>query len=94
MAGGARHRCLTPNTRGYRPGAAHIATVSEAEMRRAMRILFADTHNVAEGASAAPLAAALQERDRLAGKRVAVILSGGNIDRPLFAEVLAEEDQD
>jgi threonine dehydratase len=57
-----------------------------------MRILFTDTHNVAEGAGAAPLAAALQERHRLAGKRVAVIQSGGNIDRALFAEILAEED--
>ena len=75
-------------------GAARIVTVSEAEIRRAMRILFTDTHNVAEGAGAAPLAAALQERDRLAGNRVAVIQSGGNIDRPLFAEVLAEEDAD
>jgi threonine dehydratase len=73
-------------------GGARIVTVSEAEIRRAMRILFTDTHNVAEGAGAAPLAAALQERDRLAGKRVAVIQSGGNIDRALFAEVLAEED--
>ncbi len=72
-------------------GAARIVTVSEAEMRRAMRILFSDTHNVAEGAGAAAFAAALQERHRLAGKRVAVIQSGGNIDRALFAEVLAEE---
>jgi len=54
--------------------------------------MFSDTHNVAEGAGAAALAAALQERHRLAGKRVAVIQSGGNIDRALFAEVLAEED--
>ena len=75
-------------------GAARIVTVSEAEIRRAMRILFTDTHNVAEGAGAAPLAAALQERDRLRGKRVAVIQSGGNIDRNLFAEILAEEDSD
>jgi threonine dehydratase len=75
-----------------RGGAAHIATVSEAEIRRAMRVLFTDTHNVAEGAGAAALAAALQERDRLAGKRVAVIQSGGNVDRALFAQVLAEED--
>jgi threonine dehydratase len=72
--------------------AARIVTVSEAEIRRAMRILFTDTHNVAEGAGAAALAAALQERQRLAGKRVAVIQSGGNIDRALFAQVLAEED--
>jgi threonine dehydratase len=75
-----------------RRGAARIVTVSEAEIRRAMRILFTDTHNLAEGAGAAALAAALQERGRLAGKRVAVIQTGGNIDRALFAEVLAEAD--
>ena len=75
-----------------RAGAARIVTVSEAEIRGAMRILFTDTHNVAEGAGAASLAAALQERERLAGKRVAIVLSGGNIDRALFAEVLAEGD--
>jgi threonine dehydratase len=73
-------------------GAAWIVTLSEAEIRRAMRILFTDTHNVAEGAGAAALAAALKERGRLAGKRVAVIQSGGNIDRTRFAEILAEED--
>jgi threonine dehydratase len=66
--------------------------VSEAEMRRAMRIMFSDTHNIAEGAGAAALAAALQERGRLAGKRVAAIQSGGNVDRALFAEVLAEDE--
>ncbi|HEU0156037.1 MAG TPA: threonine dehydratase [Stellaceae bacterium] len=75
-----------------RHGAARIVTVSEAEIRHAMRVLFADTHNLAEGAGAAALAAALQERSRLAGKRVAVIQTGGNIDRVLFKEVLAEED--
>jgi threonine dehydratase len=75
-----------------RRGAADIVTVSEVEIRRAMRILFTDTHNVAEGAGAAALAAALQQCDRLAGKRVAVIQSGGNIDRALFAKVLAEQD--
>jgi threonine dehydratase len=75
-----------------RTGAARIVSVSEAEIRQAMRLLFTDTHNVAEGAGAAALAAALQERGRLAGKRVAVVLSGGNIDRALFAEVLAEAD--
>jgi len=72
--------------------AARIVTVSEEEMRRAIRIIFSDTHNIAEGAGAAPLAAALRERDRLAGKKVAVIQSGGNIDRALFAEILAEDD--
>jgi threonine dehydratase len=75
-------------------GAADVVTVSEAEIRQAMRVLFTDTHNVAEGAGAAALAAVLQQRDPLAGKRVAVILSGGNIDRTLFAEVLAEGDSE
>ncbi|HLY46558.1 MAG TPA: threonine dehydratase [Stellaceae bacterium] len=74
--------------------AARILTVSEAEMRRAMRLLFSATHNLAEGAGAAAFAAALQERDRLAGKRAAVILSGGNIDRALFAQILADPDGD
>jgi len=72
--------------------AARIVQVTEAEMRAAMRIIFSDTHNVAEGAGAAPLAAALQERDKLRGKKVAVVQSGGNIDRALFAEILAEAD--
>jgi len=74
-----------------RRGAARIVTVTEAEIRAAMRILYTDTHNLAEGAGAAPLAAALQERGSLAGKRVAVIQSGGNVDRTLFAEILAED---
>jgi threonine dehydratase len=73
-----------------RRGAARVVTVSESEILRAMRILFTDTHNAAEGAGAAPFGAALQERQRLAGKRVAVIQSGGNINRDLFVEVLAE----
>ena len=77
-----------------RKGAARIVTISEAEIRRAMRIMFTDTHNVAEGAGAAALAAALKERGRLAGKRVALIQSGGNIDRALFAEILTEPDED
>ena len=95
MAGGLAVRVPDPEALDIvRRGAARIVTVSEAEIRRAMRILFMDTHNVAEGAGAASLAAALKERDRLAGKRVAVIQFGGNIDRALFAEVLAEDDEE
>ena len=95
MAGGLAVRVPDPEALDIIcRGAARIVTVSEAEIRRAVRILFTDTHNVAEGAGAAPLAAALQERDRLRGKRVAVIQSGGNIDRNLFAEILDEEDSD
>ena len=95
MAGGLAVRVPDPEALDIIcHGAARIVTVSEAEIHRAMRILFSDTHNVAEGAGAAALAAALQERDCLAGKRVAVIQSGGNIDRALFGEVLAEQDDE
>jgi threonine dehydratase len=95
MAGGLAVRVPDPEALDIiRRGAARILTVSEAEMRRAMRILFSDTHNIAEGAGAAAFAAASQERGRLAGKRVAVIQSGGNIDCALFAEILAGEDAD
>jgi len=95
MAGGIAVRVPDPEALDIIcKGASRIVVVSDAEIRRAMRILFTDTHNVAEGAGAAPLAAALQERDRLRGKRVALIQSGGNIDRNLLAEILAEEDPD
>ena len=95
MAGGLAVRVPNPEALEIiLRGAARIVTVSEAEIRRAMRIMFTDTHNVAEGAGAAPLAAALRERQCLAGKRVALIQSGGNIDRRLFAEVLAEEEEE
>jgi len=95
MAGGLAVRVPDPEALDIIcRSAARIVTVSEAEIRRSLRILFTDTHNVAEGAGAAPLAAALQERHRLRGKQVAVIQSGGNIDRARFAEILAEEDPD
>jgi threonine dehydratase len=71
-------------------GAERIVSVSEAEIRAAMRHLFTDTHNLAEGAGAAALAGLLQEKDRMAGRRVAVIQSGGNIDRELYLSVLSE----
>lgn len=65
-------------------GASRIVTVSDDEIAAAMRAYWTDTHHLAEGAGAAPLAAALQERDRLAGKKVGVVLSGGNVDLALF----------
>jgi threonine dehydratase len=69
-------------------GAARIVEVTDSEVEDAMRAYFTDTHQVAEGAGAAPLAALLKEGDR-AGRRAAVILSGGNLDRELYARVLA-----
>ena len=67
-----------------RRGASHIVTVSDDEVANAIRAYWTDTHNLAEGAGAAPLAALLQERARHAGKRTAVVLCGGNIDLDLF----------
>ncbi|MGL3209918.1 threonine dehydratase [Bradyrhizobium sp. BR 1433] len=67
-----------------RKGASRIVQVSDDEVGQAIRAYWTDTHNLAEGAGAAALAAALQERSRLAGKRVGLILSGGNIDFDLF----------
>ncbi len=72
-------------------GAARVVTVSEAELKAAMRALYQDTHNMAEGAGAAATAALMQERDRMAGKTVGVILSGGNMDIDLYRAILAEE---
>jgi threonine dehydratase len=69
-------------------GSSRIVTVEENEIRAAMRNLFSDTHNVAEGAGAAPLAALSKERDRMRGRRVALILSGGNVDREIFGRIL------
>ena len=67
-----------------------IVTVEEEEIRAAMRHLFSDTHNAAEGAGAAALAALLQEKDRMRG-RVAMVLSGGNVDREYFGRILLEQ---
>ena len=72
-----------------RGGAARVIRVGEDEIRSAMRAHFADTHNVAEGAGATPLAAALKDTERKPGK-VGLILSGGNVDSDTYAGVLGE----
>ncbi len=68
----------------------HVVQVSEEEIRQAMKIYFTDTHNVAEGAGAAGLAAALKEKATLEGKRVGLVLTGGNVDHDVFARVLMD----
>ncbi|SFC05377.1 threonine dehydratase [Polaromonas sp. OV174] len=68
-----------------------VVAVSDAEVAQAMRVLFADTHNVAEGAGAAALTAAMQQRSRWQGKVVGIALTGGNVDSALFAQVLADQ---
>jgi threonine dehydratase len=69
-------------------GAARMVEVSEDAIAEAMRVYFDDAHQIAEGAGAAPLAALLQERSCWANRNVAVVLSGGNIERARFLEVL------
>ncbi|WP_263144182.1 threonine dehydratase [Pseudomonas sp. RIT-PI-AD] len=75
-----------------RDGAARILRVDDEEIRQAIRVLHEDTHNLAEGAGAVALAALMQERGRNAGERVAVVLSGANIDRQALAAILAAGD--
>ena len=72
-----------------RRGADRIVQVSDGEVVAAMRAYYSDTHQLVEGAGAASLAALLQERERMRGKRVGLILSGGNIDRDLYLSALA-----
>lgn len=67
-----------------RAGAARIVTVTDAEIAMAIRAYWTDTHNLVEGAGAAPLAALLQDGPRMAGKRVGLVISGGNLDLELF----------
>ena len=78
----------------YSEGADRIVAVADDEVAEAMRIYYRDTHNVAEGAGAAGLAALLQERERMRGHRVALVITGGNIDRDLYRRILAGETPD
>ena len=71
--------------------AARVVLVSDDEVENAMRLMFTATHNVAEGAGAAALAAALKERKRIAGRRVAMVLSGANVDHDVLARILGSE---
>lgn len=72
-----------------RAGATRIVRVDDDEIRQAMRIFHEDTHNLAEGAGAAALAALIQEREINRGERAAVVLSGANVDRAALAAILA-----
>jgi len=72
-----------------RKGASRIVQVTDDEIAAAIRAYWTDTHNLAEGAGAAPLAAAMQEKAKIRGKRVGLILTGGNIDFDLFQKWIA-----
>jgi threonine dehydratase len=86
--------CRTPNRDAVEiiwQYVARIAEVSDDEIAFSMRALFQDTHNVAEGAAAASLAAAMKEKDTNRGKRIGLVLTGGNVDASVFISVLAGE---
>lgn len=72
-------------------GVARIVTVSDEEIFDAIRFFYTDTHNIAEGAGASPLAALLKEKNRMLGKKAGVVLSGGNLDHDLLIRALRGE---
>lgn len=83
--------CSTPNPDALElilRGVKRVVRVTDEEIETGMRAYFSDTHNVAEGAAGAGLAAALRERESLRGKRAGVVLTGGNVDAAGFARVL------
>ncbi len=71
-------------------GAERVVTVSDDEIKAAMGIYYTDTHNLAEGGGAAPLAALLKEKHARKGLKVGVVLSGGNVDASVFNPILAQ----
>ena len=83
--------CSTPNADAFQHilrGVERIVVVTDDEAEAAMRAYFTDTHNVAEGAAGAGLAAVLQEKSIHAGQRIGVVFTGGNVDKSVFARVL------
>jgi threonine dehydratase len=92
LADGMATRIPDPDSLAIiRKGASRIVQVSDDDIGQAIRAYWTDTHNLAEGAGAAPLAAALQEKQKNRGKRVGLILSGGNIDFELFRRWVGPE---
>lgn len=73
----------------YSKGASRMISVSDDDIANAVRLYYSATHNVSEGAGAASLAAAIKDKNNIKNKRVGVILSGGNIDANIFAQVLS-----
>jgi threonine dehydratase len=86
--------CREPNADAVsvmRRGAADIVRVTEDEIADAIRLIYETTHNVAEGAGAAGVAAMLKDHRKNRGGRVGVVLSGGNVDRPVLTRILSGE---
>jgi threonine dehydratase len=72
-----------------RRGVERVVLVSDDEVKSAMRCLFSDTHNVAEGAGAAALAALMKEKESMRGRITAIVLTGGNVDSGVYAKVIS-----
>ena len=88
--------CRSPDPAAFaiiKDGASDIVAVSDDQIRDAMRLYFSSCHTLAEGAGAVPLAAAIAQRERNIGKKVAVILTGANIDRADYARILSGENK-
>jgi threonine dehydratase len=86
--------CRTPVNEALetiRTGIDRVVEVTDEEIEAAMRAIYDDTHNVAEGAAASSLAALLKERDRVRGRDVGIVLTGANVDAATFARVLSAE---
>jgi threonine dehydratase len=84
--------CRKPNPQAMEviwSNVARIVQVPDSAIAEAMRAFYEDTHNLAEGAGAAALAAALQEKDKLEDKRVGIVLTGANVDREMYERVLS-----
>ncbi len=73
-----------------RAGAHRVVEVTDDQIESAMRAIYDDTHNVAEGAAASGVAAMLSEGDEIRGRAVGVVLTGANVDRATFARVLTD----
>lgn len=85
--------CRTPDADALAiilEGAARVVTVDDDEIKHAIRAYYTDTHNLAEGAGAAPLAALLREKSAMAGRKVGLILTGGNIDLDVYRDILKD----
>jgi threonine dehydratase len=73
-----------------RRGVERVVQVNDDAIMQAMRIYYEDTHQLVEGAGACPLAALMQERDTMRCRKIGLVLSGGNIDRPLYARIIGQ----
>jgi threonine dehydratase len=85
--------CRTPNALAMEAiwaNVARIVQVTDAEIAAAMRFFHKDTHNLAEGAGAAALAGAVREADQHCGRRIGIVLTGGNVDSDAYQAVLGD----